>query len=946
MSQRVLPFVLVAFGFLALPSLSLAQSAIAGAVKDTTGAVLPGVTVEASSPALIEKVKTATTNEAGQYRIVDLRPGTYTVTFTLTGFSTVVRPGVLLEANFVAPINVEMRVGAVSESITVTGESPIVDVQTSQRREVVSQQLLESLPTGRSYIMFANTIPSVTTGSFDVGGSSGMWAGGGMQVHGSLSNDSRTMIDGMVVDGMAGTGQCSCIYDNELQTQELAVQVSGGSAENQLSGVLVNRVGRSGGNTYSGDQMLLFSNGSLQSVNLDDDLIARGLRVPAKLYRQYDINYSLGGPILKNRLWFFISGRNWAYNNYVPNTFYKDGRQALDDSALKAFPLRLTGQVSRRNRVTALIDWSNKIKDHYDISATVSPEASARQDSPAAYIAQGRWTSTLSNHLLLEAGYSATHSGGIISYQPEVKIGTCHVAFNLCSPGTDYGDIPHVDTLLGINTVANAAGVGSGGGPAFRPALSRVAQASIAYVSGSHAIKVGFQHRSGWSEDRRPNTNADLNQQYRNGAPFAVQVLNTPIFSRSEVNADLGLYAQDTWTMKRLTLNPGVRWDYFHASVPEQNIGAGRFVPARHFDAIEDVPNWSNVVPRFGVAYDLTGRGRTAVKGTVGLYVQSQGPGFPATYNPMVAAIDTRTWTDFNGDDIAQENEIGPPTNLTFGIRRNQNMDPNIKRPYQMVWDLGIQHEVLPGLGVSVSYNQRSFYNTTFTDNLALDPSDYTLMTVPDPRNNGQVLPVYNINRAKFGQVNELDTTSDQNTRVYKGVDFSFNMRMKNGASLYGGTSTGRTLSVSCLVEDFNNLRFCDQTQYDVPRLTLFKLAGTYPLPYGVRFSGTFQHTPGADRGINYQVTRTLIPTLSQTSVNVRLNEPGSEFNDSINQVDLSITRGFRKGGIEARPELALFNLFNVNPVRTQNNTFGPSLGNVTAILNPRVLRLGLIVKF
>jgi hypothetical protein len=153
-------------------------------------------------------------------------------------------------------------------------------------------------------------------------------------------------------------------------------------------------------------------------------------------------------------------------------------------------------------------------------------------------------------------------------------------------------------------------------------------------------------------------------------------------------------------------------------------------------------------------------------------------------------------------------------------------------------------------------------------------------------------------------------------------------------------------LSVSCLVEDFNNLRFCDQTQYDVPRLTLFKLAGTYPLPYGVRFSGTFQHTPGADRGINYQVTRTLIPTLSQTSVNVRLNEPGSEFNDSINQVDLSITRGFRKGGIEARPELALFNLFNVNPVRTQNNTFGPSIGNVTAILNPRVLRLGLIVKF
>ena len=155
-------------------------------MKDTTGAVLPGVTVEASSPALIEKVKTAATNEAGQYRIVDLRPGTYTVTFTLTGFNTVVREGILLEANFTAPINAEMRVGAVSENVTVTGASPVVDVQTSNRREVVSQQLLEAIPTGRSFVLMANTVPSVSTGSFDVGGSAAMWVGGSLLVHGSL----------------------------------------------------------------------------------------------------------------------------------------------------------------------------------------------------------------------------------------------------------------------------------------------------------------------------------------------------------------------------------------------------------------------------------------------------------------------------------------------------------------------------------------------------------------------------------------------------------------------------------------------------------------------------------------------------------------------------------------------------------------------------------------
>src|SRR3984893_15786777 len=189
--EQLVAVALLALGSLALPSSVLAQqtgqSAIAGVVKDATGAVLPGVTVEASSPALIEKSHTAVTNDGGQYRVVDLRPGTYKVTFTLPGFSTVVREGIVLEANFVAPVNVELKVGAVEQSITVTGESPVVDVQTSQRREVVTQELLEALPTGRSFILEAATVPAVTTGTLDVGGSGSVWGGGGRIVPGSAS---------------------------------------------------------------------------------------------------------------------------------------------------------------------------------------------------------------------------------------------------------------------------------------------------------------------------------------------------------------------------------------------------------------------------------------------------------------------------------------------------------------------------------------------------------------------------------------------------------------------------------------------------------------------------------------------------------------------------------------------------------------------------------------
>ena len=409
---------------LALPGIAIAQSAIAGVVRDTSGAVLPGVTVEAASSALIEKVKSGTTNEAGQYRIVDLRPGVYTVSFKLPGFSTVVRENIELEANFTAPINVEMRIGSLEESITVTGESPVVDVQTSGRREVVSEELIESLPTGRNFQLLAGTVPAVSTGVFDVGGSSTMWTGGSLLTHGSQTRDSRTLIDGMVADAMFGGGQCSCIYDNEAQTQEVSVQVSGGSAENQTGGVLVNRIPKTGGNQFRGEFVGLFSNSGLQADNIDEELNARGIRIGDELYRLYDLNYSLGGPIVRDRVWFFVSGRNNAYNNYVANAFNPDGSRAVDDNTVKSFPGRITAQATRNDRVTVMFDWANKVRGHRGLSATVSPEASDVQSQPASHVAQAKWTRTseqqaadrsrIQQHLhrlalQVPAGHSARH---------------------------------------------------------------------------------------------------------------------------------------------------------------------------------------------------------------------------------------------------------------------------------------------------------------------------------------------------------------------------------------------------------------------------------------------------------------------------------------------------------------------------------------------------------
>src|SRR5688572_13441869 len=533
-----------------------------------------------------------------------------------------------------------MRIGALEESIVVTGESPIVDVQSSQRREVVTQTQLETIPTGRNFQLMAALVPAVSAGVFDVGGSSAMWTGGSLLVHGSLTVDSRTMIDGMAVDAMFGGGQCSCTYDNEAQTQEMAVQVSGGAAENQLSGVLVNRIPKTGGNTFSGDFITLFANDSLQSQNIDDEIVSRGLTTPAHLHRLYDINFSLGGPIIRDRLWFFFSGRHWAYNNFVANAFNPDGSQAVDDNELKAYPLRLTTQLTQRNRVTALFDWASKNRGHRTLSATVTPEASFTQKSPAQHVAQAKWTSTLSDRLLLETGYTQTYNAQKYGYQPDLARATCFTAFAACPSGTSYGAIAKQDTLLGTFWNASPSGPGTTA-PSFQPSISHVFVSSMSYVTGAHNFKVGVQNRSGYEKDRRSGVNADLRQQYRQGVPFAVVTFNTPIERRTDVNADFGVYVQDTWTMQRLTISPGLRYDYFNSEVPEQSSPAGRFVPERHFDRVE-MPTWYNLAPRFGASYDLFGNGKTAVKGTIGLYVQSQGTGFASTYNPVSFATDTR----------------------------------------------------------------------------------------------------------------------------------------------------------------------------------------------------------------------------------------------------------------------------------------------------------------
>jgi Carboxypeptidase regulatory-like domain len=959
----------LAFVLLA-PAVALAQSAIAGVVKDTTGAVLPGVTVEASSAALIEGSRTVTTDEAGLYRIIDLRPGTYVITFTLPGFNSIRREGIELPSGFTATVNADLKVGAVEETVTVTGESPVVDVKSATTQQVMTRDLLDAVPTGRNIWAVGSTLTGITLSAPDVGGTAGMQQTY-MAVHGSNRADNAIQVDGMSVNGIEGDGAIQN-YFNDGMFQEMSYQTSALTAEVQASGVRLNMIPKDGGNTFKGSLFISRTPGAWQSDNFTDELRQKGLQAPNRVEKIHDFNPGFGGPIAKDHLWFFTSFRRWGVDQTVTDSFYnldpkhlafvpangQNGRElkpTVDDNIIKSGVVRLTWQIAQKHKFAGYIDRIVKFRGHECTTNTFPTEEACSIRSPKRYFTlQGKYTATLTSRLLVEGGFSEndeTYSTGE------------------AQPSVGPTDIPRFDR----NTTD------AWGAPQapyyFRVPDRYTYTAAASYVTGTHAFRSGMQLSQGGNRHQR-SLQGDVNliQEYRLNAttgvraPASVVVYNTPMEAKENIKYDLGLYVQDSWTLSKWTINPGVRFELFNTYIPKEGSPPGRFVPAREYGPIYDLPNWRDVAPRFGAVYDVTGDGKTAVKMHVGKYMRAFSTvGFAQVYNPLRQETDRRTWTDLNRDDIAQDNEIGPvntPFNTTGAL--NRVPDPNIKRPYQWEYSVGIQREVIRGLSLSANWVRRDYSRIFWTDNVQTTFDDYTIIQTPNPLNPSEMIPIYNLNRAKLGQVSQIDKNSDVNKKWYNGYDVGFTARI-HGGNVYGGVSSGRQITVACEVDDPNSLRFCDQRDLGIPYLTQFKISGTYPLPYGVQVSGNWQGYPGVPSGtnrqdgdytaaanrvidpslnVNYNVTPAIIPTLTVASVQVPLLTPGTKYLDRWNQVDVRLAKKFRLHRVNFQGQLDIFNILNASSILSANETYGPSLDRPTSILQGRLLAVGAQMNF
>ena len=884
--RRMVSVVAALAAILLLPSALFAQATIAGVVRDTSAAVLPGVTVEASSAALIERTRSAVTDGTGQYRITDLPPGSYTVTFTLTGFTVVKRDGVVVSGSGVIPINADLRVGTLEETITVSGESPLVDTQSVRREFVLNAETLSTLPATRGYGAALAAVPALNIGGVAGAGATTAPTTPTMMfftAHGGASGEGRVMTNGLTVAAPFGGGGVSDVTYDTANAEEMQVLVSGGLGEAETGGPSINIVPKSGGNEFRGSGFYSTSGDWATSDNLDDRLRGFGITQPPTLRKNWDGSGSLGGPIMRDRLWFFGNVRNWGNAGVVPGIFanqfagdpshwdYAVDRsiEARTAESRQVYAGRITAQVTPRNRVTFSHDYQRRcsgstlrtdgegcrqaggdwIGSGRTFGAdTVSPETFPGYHDFPYKTTQATYSAPLSSRTLIEAGYSRFKYG--------------YARFGQAAP----------DALMDLVPVTEQTGVYGRPNFSYRgvfdpldfgfndnEALNSGWRAALSYVTGSHNVKVGYsgsftdvrngrvpnntQLRYTFNADAPANTPCTI-QNGNRLCPVAVSYFLAPRWDWHDRTATAGLYAQDQWTVGRLTLQGAVRYDRAWSWAPAEGngtTGTSRFNPQPiSFERTVSVRGYNDITPRFGLAYDVFGNGRTALKVNLGKYVEAATSDSIYSANNPAARIVTRVgsggpargWTDGNLNFEVDCNLLNPAlqdnraaggdlcaalggNNLNFG-NANPNtttINPEILggwgvRPHDWQFGASVQHQLLPRLSVEAGYNRRWWGNFFVTDNVLTTAADYDTYAIDIPQHEHlpggggtasfvAITPAANARGAQNYMTSETDF-ADARTSYWHGVDFTATTRLATGLTVQGGTSTGRAVRDTC----------------------------------------------------------------------------------------------------------------------------------------------------
>ena len=746
----------------------LLTGSITGTASDTSGGVLPGVSVSLSGDKLIGGVQTQTTDTSGSYRFDRLPPGDYRVKFELQGFKGVDRSEISVSASFVATVNAKLEVGSVSETITVTGESPTVDTKSNVQQTVLTQELLEGIPSGRDPWSVAKLIPGLAVSTYDVGGTQS-YQQSSFSAHGSSTADVSFNIDGANVNWPGGGGGSTMLYYDQGMFEEMNYMTSAIPAEVMAGGVSINMVTKDAGNKWRGDSRYSYSSGCLSPAApkpgcLESDNYGPGiadgtlpktfLGNPTK--RAYDFNLAGGGALVKDRVWVNGSFRRWVVDKLV-SAKNIDLTQAIDDNTLWNYSGKAVASLNSNQKFTFSYNWDNKVRGHRRDGSLNTPDiASLVQRNPASST-QVKYTG-IRNKVVVESSFSVM--SGQTSY--------------LYQPGTPTTAVRIEDATA--NTSANAAARHEEN-PNSRLQFDNTVSMVKTGWGGDHLFKGGVQFARLYFDDSNDILN-NMYLLYTGGKATQVQEFNSP---SDAINVDkvLGLFVQDSWTTSpHLTLNLGFRFDHNVGTLPAQSTTGGQFVAAKTLAETSPI-NQNLAVWRTGLVFDPTADGKTAVKANYSRYGLQVGIDRVLNVNPLQSDSQKCTWTDPSGDGVAQPSEITGCGGYTGLTSHYANTTSGPRWPYSDEVSAGIERQLMKDMRVTVMYYHRTNRDQIGVRNVAAPPSAYTAVTISVP--NGptgtiaQPVPttatLYNLNSAFLGLQNNVVDNQPYLDTTYNGLE-------------------------------------------------------------------------------------------------------------------------------------------------------------------------------
>jgi hypothetical protein len=943
--RRILFGALAAFAIIATASVpAFAQGGgasstgtIQGRVADPSGGVLPGVTVTAISPSMIG-AQSQVTNENGSYRFPAVPPGVYTLSFELPGFTSVKREGVSVALGFTANVNVDLTVASLQETVTVTGDSPIIDTTATSVQQNFKLEQLNSIPNGRDMWALLAATPGVVMGRIDVAGNrAGTQTG--YTAYG-LNGQVRVSVEGInTTEGTGGAG----FYFDYGSFEEVFLGVAGQGAEAATPGVQSQFLGKSGGNRISGEFYVDGYNNSFQGSNLSDEMInVYNLRPGSnEVLNYYDVNVNVGGPFKRDKAWWHFSWRK-QYNSVEQPLFNFGGEFETWNTNPS---LKGTYQINQNHKLVGYYQWNMKIQPtrlsqsypYDDIGPTT------RQESPS-WVWKGEWNGTINDKLYIEARY------GDFGYYDVRR-------------ANSEEDYYWRDRGLSLHTGA----VAESQNDRDRKQLTGAATYFLDTSRGSHTFKFGGEMylESQWG-GRTQNAGGHIEHIYNNGisdqAVFGIPTALSIKGLKASDDGDLlvvnkldqqDLFVNDTWALGRVTLNLGARWDRYRGWMPQQEqiafTNGPVSVPAQTFDE-RTFFTWNSIGPRAGITYDLAGDGRTVIKASYGLFWHNPGPGVSAQANPNQNNKSvTYTWADRNADRRYQlGEEVGAPT--ATSLAGSVQLDPDVTQPFSHDATLYLERQITPSLGARLGFVYKTEDDLIDSFETGRPASAYTLaypfrdigVDGVSGTSDDDILTLYAVPRALESQfpVNSVVMNLDNESR-YKTVEASMSKRLSNRWSLQAGGS--HTWSNQFFqINNPNATEFADTTRWD------FKLSGTYEAPWGIRVSPLIRHQAGANFARTISVgaaTATAAGGIFSGTIDAESRD--ARRHDNITVLDVRLDKSFTLGrGVRIRGLFDLFNITNSNAVETRTLTTGTSFLRPTAILAPRTARLGVRLSF